>query len=251
MKHKPILGTCFFFATAPLPCPYLPDRVECRVVTELVGRDVPALHDALVLAGFRRSHSLAYAPTCPDCSACIAVRAVAGEFQPSRSQRRVWNLDADILVREAPAMATAEQFDLFAAYQRSRHRGGDMASMDFDDYRALVEDTAVETKAVEFRDPDGLLVGLCLTDWIANGLSAVYSVFSPDVSRRSLGTYIILWLIERARELGLKHVYLGFWVADCSKMSYKANFQPLEGYIAGRWRPFRAVKDEFRELEGT
>ncbi len=240
MKHKPILGSRFFFATMPLPCPYLPGRLERRVVTELVGRDAAALHNALALAGFRRSHSIAYAPACPGCAACIAVRVVAGEFKPSRSQRRVWNLNADIVAAEVPATATNEQFALFAAYLQSRHQGGEMASMDFLDYRALVEDTAVRTSMIEFREPEaeGRLVGACLTDRIEDGLSAVYSVYDPERSRRSLGTYMILWLIERARELGLRYVYLGFFVAECSKMSYKANFQPLEAHTPEGWRAF-------------
>ena len=239
MKHKPFHSTQFFFATAPLPCPYLPGRVERRVVTELVGRDVAALHDALSVAGYRRSHGIAYAPACPDCTACVAARIVVDGFTPSRSQRRVWNINAAVRAEETQRLATEEQFALFAAYQNSRHADGEMARMDFLDYRALVEDNPVDTAIVEFRDPSHSLLGTCVVDRLGSGLSAVYSFFDPALSRRSLGTYMVLWMVERARALGLRYVYLGFWVADCAKMSYKASFQPLEGYTPEGWRLLR------------
>jgi len=228
MKHKPYLDARFFFSTSPLPCPYLPGRVERRVVTELIGRNAADLHDKLSDGGFRRSHSIAYAPACPSCDACVAVRVLADEFQMSRSQRRIWKKNLDVEVDETPAVATNEQYTLFNAYQQHRHGDGDMSRMDFFDYQALVEDTPVETSLVEFRSPGGRLLGACLTDRMETGLSAVYSFFDPRLNGRSLGTYMILWLIERARQLGLAHVYLGFWIDECSKMSYKTNFLPIE-----------------------
>ncbi|MFQ5765298.1 MAG: arginyltransferase [Rhodospirillales bacterium] len=236
MKHKPIYDTRFFFATAPLSCPYLPNRVERRVVTEIVGRDAAALHDRLTLAGFRRSHNIAYAPACPTCQACQAVRILAGEFRPSRSQRRIWRRNLGLTVFETEPHATNEQFAVFSAYQDSRHTDGDMARMDFQDYQALIEDTPVDTNLVEFRDPESGLVAACLVDRVENGLSAVYSFFSPDLAKRSLGTHMILWMVKRAKSLGLSHVYLGFWIAGCSKMSYKSMFQPLEARTPEGWR---------------
>ena len=237
MKHNPVHGTRFFFATAPLPCPYLPDRVERRVVTELVGRDASAQHNILSLAGYRRSHDIAYAPTCPDCSACVAVRINASEFTPTRSQRRVLAANIDLRTADKTTVATREQFELFSAYQDSRHADGEMAKMDFNDYRALVEDTPVDTVLTEFRHPDMGLVAACLLDRLDDGLSAVYSFFDPAVERRSLGTYMILWLTEHTRVLGLTYTYLGFWIAGCSKMSYKRRFQPLEAYTPDGWAP--------------
>ncbi len=237
MKHKPLHNTRFFFTTSPMPCPYLAGRVERRVVTELVGRDAAALNDALTQAGFRRSHSIAYAPACPHCDACRTVRILADRFERSRSQRRVWTANASVAIEERPALATREQYRLFAAYQRSRHGDGDMAKMDFFDYQALVEDTPVQTVLAEFRDGDGQLVAACLADRLSDGLSAVYSFFDPDIPRSSLGSFMILWLVERARDLGLPYVYLGFWIADCRKMAYKVRFQPLEVRTPDGWQP--------------
>jgi arginine-tRNA-protein transferase len=236
MKHQPIHDTRFFFATAPLPCPYMPDRIERRVVTELLGRDAVALHDGLSEAGFRRSHNIAYAPACPNCQACKAVRILARRFEPSRSQRRILNRNKELEILEHSPIASQEQFKIFSAYQESRHSNGDMAKMDFRDYQALIEDTPVESSLVEFRDQDQTLLAACLMDRVNKGLSAVYSFFDPERHRDSLGTLMVLWMIDRARALGLEYVYLGFWIADCSKMSYKSNFQPLEMLSPGGWR---------------
>jgi arginine-tRNA-protein transferase len=243
MKHKPIHDTRFFFATAPLPCPYLPGRMERRVVTELVGRDVAALHDALSVAGFRRSHGIVYAPACHGCDACVPVRVVVGAFRCNRSHRRIWNANVDIEVRIRDAVASKEQYALFSLYQRARHGGGDMAKMDYADYQALIEDTPVDTAVIEFRQRDGRLIAACLMDRIASGLSAVYSFFDPNLPGRSLGTHMILWLIDRARAENRDHVYLGFWIEGCSKMSYKARFGPLEARTPKGWRPLAAGTD--------
>ncbi|MDA1091468.1 MAG: arginyltransferase [Proteobacteria bacterium] len=236
MKHQPIHDTRFFFATAPLPCPYMPDRIERRVVTELLGRDAVALHNGLSVAGFRRSHNIAYAPACPSCQACKAVRILARRFELSRSQRRIWNRNKRLIISEISPVASQEQFEIFSAYQESRHSNGDMAKMDFRDYQALIEDTPVESSLLEFRDQDQTLVAACLMDRVDNGLSAVYSYFDPALYRDSLGTLMILWMIDRVRALGLEYAYLGFWIAECSKMSYKAKFQPMETLSPEGWR---------------
>lgn len=235
MKHQPLFDARFFFSTAPLPCPYLPGRMERRVVTELIGRDATELHEQLSLAGFRRSHGIAYAPACAGCDACKTVRVLAPRFTPSRSQRRVRNRNSDLQVDIRDPLATHEQYQLFAAYQNGRHGDGDMSKMDFFDYQGLVEDTSVDTAVIEFRDGAGELVAACLTDRMANGLSAVYSFFDPGLEARSLGSYMILWLIEEAQRCGLDYVYLGFWIADCAKMAYKIRYQPLEVRTEAGW----------------
>jgi arginine-tRNA-protein transferase len=226
----------FFYTTAPLPCPYLAGRTERKVVTELTGADAEALHDRLSRAGFRRSHNIAYSPVCPGCQACIPIRIVAGAFEPDRTQRRVARANADLTAVEMPARATAEQFALFHRYQKARHADGDMAAMGFYDYRAMIEDTPITSSVVELRDGADRLLGACLTDRLADGLSAVYSFYEPAEERRSLGTYTVLWLVERARALGLPYVYLGYWVPESRKMAYKARFRPSEVLTGGTWR---------------
>ena len=236
MTYKPPRRPQFFYTTAPLPCPYVAGRTERKVVTEITGPDADGLHDRLSRAGFRRSHNIAYAPVCPGCRACVPIRIPVATFRPGRTLRRIAQANRDVDGYDVPARATAEQFQLFQRYQQARHGDGDMATMSFYDYRAMIEDTPIETSVVEFRDMEDRLVGGCLADRLGDGLSAVYSYFAPELERRSLGTYAILWLIGRARELELPYVYLGYWVADSHKMAYKARFRPSEVLVGGTWR---------------
>jgi arginine-tRNA-protein transferase len=226
----------FFYTTTPLPCPYLAGRTERKIVTELTGSDSEALHDRLSRAGFRRSHNIAYSPVCPGCRACIPIRVLAAEFTPNRTQRKIAQRNAGIEARITPARATAEQFALFQRYQQTRHGGGDMAAMGFYDYRAMVEDTPITTGLVEFRDAEGRLLGACLTDWLSDGLSAVYSFYAPEEERLSLGTYSVMWLLAEAKRGGLPYVYLGYWVPESRKMAYKAGYRPAEVLVQGQWR---------------
>ncbi|MGJ3258863.1 MAG: arginyltransferase [Rhodospirillales bacterium] len=235
MRHQALPDTRFFFSTAPLPCPYIAGRIERRVVTELVGRDANALHDQLSMAGFRRSHGICYVPACPSCDACVAVRVVVDEFKPGKSFKRILKRNADLTAEVVEPVATHEQFALFADYQRARHQGGDMSKMDFLDYQALIEDTPVNTFVVEFRKPSGTLAAACLVDRLGDGLSAVYSFFDEAEADRSLGTYMILWLIDEAYGQELPYMYLGFWIDGCSNMSYKARFKPLERITPEGW----------------
>jgi arginine-tRNA-protein transferase len=235
MSFKPARRPHFFYTTAPLPCPYVPGRTERKVVTELSGVSAETMHDKLSRGGFRRSHNIAYAPVCPSCNACVPIRIRAAEFAPNRTQKRIIRANTDVLVQEMPPRATAEQFQLFQAYQQLRHGEGDMATMSFYDYRAMVEDTPIETSVAEFRLTSGRLVGACLTDRLGDGLSAVYSFFDTELTARSLGTFAIIWLVGRAVELELPNVYLGYWVEESRKMAYKAKFRPSEILRAGQW----------------
>ncbi len=236
MSFKPPRRPQFFYTTAPLPCPYVPGRTERKVVTEITGAEAESLHDKLSRAGFRRSHNIAYAPVCPGCSSCVPIRIPVASFQPERTLRRIAKANAGVEGFVMPARASAEQFQLFQRYQQARHGDGDMATMSFYDYRAMVEDTPIETWLVEFREADETLLGACLTDKLGDGLSAVYSYFAPGQEKRSLGTYAILWLIEKAKSLGLPYVYLGYWVPESRKMAYKARFRPSEVLTGGQWR---------------
>ena len=236
MSYKPPRRPQFFYTTAPLPCPYVAGRTERKVVTEIAGAEADALHDRLSRAGFRRSHNIAYAPVCPGCQACIPIRIPVATFQPDRTLRRIARANAKVEGYDVAARATAEQYQLFQRYQQARHGAGDMATMSFYDYRAMVEDTPVETFIIELRDPDDRMVAACLADRLGDGLSAVYSYFVPGMDQRSLGSFTILWLIARARALGLPYVYLGYWVPESRKMAYKARFRPSEILVAGTWR---------------
>ncbi len=225
-----------FFYSAPAPCPYLPGRVERRIFADLSGPKAPHGYDLLSEAGFRRSLGFAYRPACPGCNACVAVRIPVDEFTEGRKWRRVRGINADLTATPRPALATVEQYELFERYQHGRHMDGEMARMDFADFRTMVEVGALDSMIVEFRDRDGTLVGGCLADRLGIGMSAVYSFYDPDQGRRSLGSQMILWLIDECRRLGLPHVYLGYWIAECRKMAYKTRFQPIEALTRDGWR---------------
>jgi arginine-tRNA-protein transferase len=225
----------FFFGTRVVPCPYIAGRHERKVVTELSGADVSALYDRLTRAGFRRSHGLAYRPACSGCAACVPVRIAVDGFRESRWTRRIARRNADLAAREQPALATAEQYQVFLRYQNLRHGGGDMAAMSFADYQAMVEDTPIETRMIEYRDGSGRLVAAMLADALSDSFSAVYSFFDPALAGRSLGTHMILDLVAAARDRGLAHVYLGYWVEGSAKMAYKVRFRPLERLGPDGW----------------
>jgi arginyl-tRNA--protein-N-Asp/Glu arginylyltransferase len=233
-----------FFATASVPCPYVPGRSERKLIVELAGRAAPAFYNELSRAGFRRSHRLAYRPACRSCTACVPVRIAVERFAHTRSTRRVRNANAGtdgaVTGRLLAPRASEEQFELFAAYQRSRHRDSDMAAMSYADYRGMVEDTAVRTAIVEFRDKAGTLAAVSLIDRLDDGISAVYCFYDPAPHHRSLGTWCILWLVEECRREGLAYVYLGYWIAESPKMAYKARFPALERLAEGSWIPFVA-----------
>jgi leucyl-tRNA---protein transferase len=237
MEHTALTRPQFFFTTAPLPCPYLPDRLERKIVTELTGPKSEGLHEALAKGGFRRSHSIAYAPVCSGCKACVPVRVNVAEFKLRRSLALTWKRFADVTAHVVPARATTEQFELFNEYQRSRHATSDMANMGFYEYSAMVEDSPIDTYLVEFRAPSSELIAVCLTDQTQDSLSAVYSFFVPSEDYAGLGNYAVLWLIEHARALSLPYVYLGYWIAESPKMAYKTRFAPLEALGPDGWAP--------------
>ncbi len=232
-----------FFVTSPAPCPYLPGRLERKVFTELAGAHAAELNEALGRIGFRRSQSVAYRPSCLDCSACVSVRVVASQFKPNATQRKLLRRHQDLVVTACKPWTTEEQFTLLRSYLASRHPGGGMAEMDEFDFSDMVEQTPVTTYLVEYREPrtdgrPGRLIGCCLTDKQSDGLSMVYSFYDPTLdSRTGMGTLIILDHIARATAAGLPHVYLGYWVKGSARMQYKTRFRPMERLTASGWMP--------------
>ncbi len=235
-----------FYLTAPSPCPYLPGKEERKVFTHLVGERAGELNDLLTHGGFRRSQSIAYRPACDACRACVSVRVIANEFRPSRNMRRVMERNADVVGDMRTPQPSSEQYSVFRSYLDSRHRNGGMADMTVLDYAMMVEDSHVQTRLVEYRrrGPDsgitgrgaGQLLAMTLVDVLSDGLSMVYSFYDPEKASRSLGTFMILDHIDRARRMGLDYVYLGYWVRSSRKMDYKGSFLPQERLMPEGWR---------------
>ncbi len=233
-----------FFVTSAAPCPYLPGRSERKVFTELKGPHADSLNDALGRIGFRRSQTVAYRPSCIDCSACVSVRVVAGEFEPSSSQKRLMKRNSDLVATVCRPWSTNEQFELLQRYLAVRHPEGGMTTMDEIDFSDMVEHTPVTSYVIEYREPSsdgvtpGKLVGACLTDKQCDGLSMIYSFYEPGHERQGLGTYIILDHIQRTAQMGLEYVYLGYWVEGSPRMQYKVRFRPMEKLGRSGWERF-------------
>ncbi len=243
MSHHETSLKAQFYLTAPQPCAYLPGREERKVFTTLQGTSAVGVNNALSLKGFRRSQSVIYRPACVGCSACMSIRIPAARFQTSRSQRRILRRNDDVVRRPCEAWATETQFDLFRRYLDSRHSSGSMADMDAFDFASMVDETPINSTVVEYALEDRetgtqRLIAACLSDILGDGLSMVYSFFDPDEAERSLGAYMILDHIKLAGEMGLSHVYLGYWVPGSPKMDYKIGFRPFELCDGANWRRF-------------
>ncbi|KIN66419.1 putative arginyl-tRNA--protein transferase [Sulfitobacter noctilucicola] len=236
MRHTLPL-TPQFYVTAPQPCPYLEGRLERKLFTALQGENAKDLNDSLSAQGFRRSQNVLYRPSCADCASCLSARIDVSAFRPSRSQRRVMNRNENVERRATSPWATEDQYDLFRRYLDSRHADGGMADMDVFEFAAMIEETPIRSRVMEYTDKTTReLLGVCLTDVLGDGVSMVYSFYTPDRPRDGLGNYVILDHIEIARDAGLPYVYLGYWVPGSQKMGYKAKFSGLEVYIGGKWQ---------------
>ncbi len=229
-----------FYVTAPQPCPYLEGRMERKLFTALQGEFAEKLNDTLSKQGFRRSQNVLYRPSCSECSACLSARIRVADFKLSRSQKRAWAKNRDLAREATSPWATEEQYALFRAYLDSRHADGGMADMDIFEFAAMIEETPIRSRVIEYavsaEDGRKELAAVCLTDVLEDGLSMVYSFYDPALPGRSLGTHVILDHVEIAREAGLPYVYLGYWVPGSNKMGYKANFAALEIYRGGEWQ---------------
>ena len=229
-----------FFITAAGPCPYVPGRSERKVFTHLVGPDAKSLNTQLSNGGFRRSQNIAYRPACDNCNVCGSVCVPVPQFEWTKSFKRVLNRNHDIVCNIVPAKATSEHYSLFRTYIDHRHGDGGMADMTVLDFAAMVDDTVVDSRIVEYRiatdyNPNGELIAAVLVDLLHDGASLIYSFYDPELEKRSLGSYVILDMIRRTARLNLPFVYLGFWIRGSHKMGYKARFLPQERLSPDGW----------------
>ncbi|SMX44694.1 arginyltransferase [Maliponia aquimaris] len=248
MRHSLPLAPQFY-VTAPQPCPYLEGRMERKLFTALQGEAAQKLNDSLSKQGFRRSQNVLYRPSCAECAACLSARIDVERFELTRNQKRLLKRNANLERRATSPWATEEQYELFRRYLDERHADGGMADMDVFEFAAMIEETPIRSRVIEYLDRDsGKLIATCLTDMLDDGLSMVYSFYEPDLARKSLGKWMILDHVAIAREAGLPYVYLGYWVPGSDKMGYKAQFNALEIYRRGRWERLESAQDFSAEM---
>ena len=197
-----------FFLTSPAPCPYLPGRMERRLFTELRPGEGPTVYELLTRFGFRRSHTVAYRPSCEGCRACVSVRVPTARFRPSQGQRRTARANADLMARLLPAQATGEQFLLLKRYLGQRHPEGGMAGMDWEDYVSMVENSTVDTRIVEYRCPQGRLVAFALCRQALDEVELLLCAVAPEARGRGFGRQMMQRVQESARARGARRLFL-------------------------------------------
>ncbi|KAA1174969.1 arginyltransferase [Marinobacter salinexigens] len=229
------LRTLVFFATPPHDCSYLPDREATTMFVDPRANIDKKLYSQLTALGFRRSGSHYYRPHCEQCNACVPVRLKATEFKPDRNQRRVLKRNEDLECTLVPASFSESYYQLYENYIEQRHKDGDMYPPSREQFTSFLVEGATDSWFLDIR-LDGALVGLAAVDLLDDGLSAIYTIFDPSHEDRSLGTFAVLWQLQEAQRRGLPHLYLGYWIRECRKMSYKTRFRPIEALRDGHWR---------------
>jgi arginyl-tRNA--protein-N-Asp/Glu arginylyltransferase len=223
-----------FFASTPEPCSYLDDRKSVSAFANPHMDMDMGTYNELIQHGFRRSGGYIYRPHCPQCQECISVRVPVKQHSYSRNEKRIIKRNADLTTSVSPGRFREEHFDLYRRYIASRHNDGSMANPSKADYHRFLICDWTDTLFIEYR-LNRVLLAVAVCDLTDSGLSAVYTFFDPDHADRSPGHFAILNQIHETQQRDLDYLYLGYWIRDCDKMSYKRRYKPLEAYIDDQW----------------
>jgi len=223
-----------FYATPEHECSYLPNTQATTLFADPKVIMTTELYTELSQLGFRRSGHHYYRPHCMQCRACTPIRVPVSKFKASRNQKRVQKKNSHIEGNLIQADFHEDHYLLYEKYIQDRHSDGDMYPPSREQYRSFLVDGLHCTHFIEFTCDDQVCaVSVC--DLLEDGLSAIYTFFDPDFASLSLGTYAILWQIHEAQRRNLPYLYLGYFIKDCQKMSYKNQFHPFEARINDQW----------------
>lgn len=235
-NNSPNQHTLQAYITPEHDCPYLPNMQAKTVFLSPEIQPNPTIYSLLIDQGFRRSGDHIYRPNCDDCQACIPVRVSCNSFTPSKQQKRCFKKGQRFSCSSQPAKFSQQHYQLFERYISERHHDGDMYPTSEKQFKEFVLCDWLNTQFLNFYEPTtGQLIACCVYDQLATGLSAIYTFFDPDFSKFSPGRLAVLTLIERCKSKKLSYVYLGFWIKDCQKMSYKGEYRPIECFNNDRW----------------
>ncbi|MDC3311229.1 arginyltransferase [Alphaproteobacteria bacterium] len=215
-------------------CAYIKNRAEQRLAADI--SDAPYIHDQLAESGFRRVENWVYRPVCVNCNACVPIRVNTQKYVFSKSAKRILSKNASLSVTSDDTKADDEAFELFKTYLNSRHNDGQMATMSYSDFHAMIHNSPIDTFMIKYRDQNKNLIACMLMDSQRDGLSAVYSFFNPNCEKQSLGTFLILDAIRMTETLSKKWLYLGYLVQNSPKMTYKSRFKPYQLFVDGKWQ---------------
>ncbi len=227
-----------FYQDSPHACSYMEGREAQNIYPDPDKPMSNALYSQLIEHGFRRSGDMTYRPMCPNCQDCVPVRINVDQFKLSRSQRRCMNRNKDLRISVHPATFNPEHYQLYCSYLAARHLDGGMDDPTEESYLRFLTSKWSDTQFIEIHDKDKL-VAVAVTDYVNQGLSALYTFFDPSMDKRSLGIFGVLVQVNIAQSLGLPWVYLGYWIKDCRKMLYKQKFSAVECYINQQWQPLK------------
>ncbi|MGH8398170.1 MAG: arginyltransferase [Gammaproteobacteria bacterium] len=222
------------FLSPEHPCTYLPGQTARSIFLDPRTTFQNDMYSRLLQQGFRRSGPYLYRPGCEHCHACVPVRIPVRDFHPDRSQRRTWQRNHDLHVQLRPAEFVPEHFSLYQRYMAWKHPGGGMDQSSPADYASFLMGRRGITFLAEMH-LHGNLHAVAVLDTLDDAVSAVYTFYTPELPRRGLGTFAILWEIGETRRRGLEWLYLGYWVAASRKMAYKNRFHPFEQLTSRGW----------------
>lgn len=224
------------YTTPEHDCPYLPDKQAKTLFLTPEVQANKSVYQALIANGFRRSGDHIYRPHCETCNACISVRLPVKLFKPNKQQRRCFKKGQRFTTQNRPAVYDDEHYQLFERYLSIRHRDGDMYPTSPAQFKEFVLCDWLETQFLDFYDPlTSMLIATSVYDILDDGLSAVYTFFDPDYHKFSPGRLALLQLIEQAKIAEMPFVYLGYWIKNCQKMSYKGEYRPSECFVNNQW----------------